>query len=229
MAWDTAVAELRNLLNDNPDDRYCYRKKLFGDINGTNQRFKSFEFRRTTNFTDETLSKPPLGIYLNGVRLSHTAVEYDNVLSGEFLLKVAPTETNSNGTGSVLEATYYYQWFNDDELEEFLTSSAHWLLRGDSWDGIEFGLRPAALYFAAKDALRKMAMRWATRASNTFLLEDQPKKDAQDVANTYSTMSMAYEKSGDKYRNDFYTKSGENLAAISASDFGEVSEVTPRR
>lgn len=224
MSWDTAVIELRSLLNDTPDDRYCYRKKVFGDINGENVSFKTFEFRRVTNFFDATSSAAPLGIYLGGVRLDPSVIASDDVLTGEFRLVTAPQDT-----GLKLEATYYYQWFTDDELSGFLTGASRWLQQGDDFTVISGGLTQAALYYAAKDALRKMAMRWATRASNTFLLEDAPKKESMEIAATYSTMGAAFEKSGDKYRNDYYTKSGQSLEASFASNWGDASNVTPRR
>jgi hypothetical protein len=223
-SWTTAIVELRALINDTPVDRYCYRKKVFGDINGTNVSFKTFEFRRVTNFTDPTLSAAPLGIFLGGVRLTGAQIATDDILSGEFSLKTAPTDN-----GQALTATYYYQWFDDDELGGFLTGASRWLQIGDDYTNVPGGLTQAALYYAAKDALRKMAMRWATRASNSFLLEDAPKKESMEIAATYSTMGAAFEKSGDKYRDDYYTKSGQSLEVSFASNWGNVSGVTPRR
>jgi hypothetical protein len=223
-SWTTAVQELRTLISDTPSDRYCYRKKVFGDINGVNVSFKTFEFRRVTNFTDPTLSAAPLGIYLGGTRLTLDQIASDDILSGEFSLKTAPSDT-----GIALTATYYFQWFNDDELTSFLVGASRWLQIGDDFTNVPGGLTQAALYYAAKDALRKMAMRWATRASNTFLLEDAPKKESMEIAATYSTMGAAFEKSGDKYRDDYYTKSGQSLEVSFASNWGSVGNVTPRR
>jgi hypothetical protein len=220
-SWTTAITELRTLLSDKPDDRYCYRKKLFGTIDGVNKTFKSFEFRRSTNFTTATA---PMGVFLGGVQLTLLQIASDDPTSGELTLVTAPTDTGVNIT-----ATYYYEWFTDIELGEFLTGASRWLQLGDDYTNVTGGLIQAALYFAAKDALRKMAMRWATRASNTFLLEDSPKKEALETAAMYGNMSEAYEKSADKYRDDYYKKSGQSLSAFSVSNWGAVSGVTPRR
>jgi len=221
--WATAVTELQELLNDQGNDRYCYRKKVFGNIDGTNTSFKTFEFRRVTNFTDSVLSAAPLGIYSNGVRLSPSAVASDDLASGEFTLNVAPAK------GTALVATYYYQWFELSELQSFLTSASRWLQNGDDYTTIPSGLNQGALYYAAQMALLKMAMRWATRASNSFLLDDQPKQEALALAKTYSEQAAGFEKSAEKYRDDYYTKSGQSLAAFSTSNWGSVSAVTPRR
>lgn len=224
MSWDTAVIELRTVLNDMADDRYCYRKKVFGDINGVNVSFKTFEFRRVTIFGNPATSAAPLGVYIGGVRLADNAIASDDPQSGEFTLVTPPVDN-----GEVVQATYYYQWFTDDELAGFLVGAARWLQLGSTYQNIPDGLTQAALYHAAKDALRKMAMRWTTRASSTFQLEDQPKKDSLDVAASYTKLASDYEKSALKYRDDFYEKSGQSLAAFSMSNYGAVSNVTPRQ
>jgi hypothetical protein len=222
--WQTAKDELRALLNDLPNDRYCYRKKIFGLINGENKSFKTFEFRRTTNFADADISAAPLGVYLGGVRLESDAIELDDLITGELTLAEAPIDE-----GKELTATYYYQWFLDEELSDFLTAASRWLLLGSDYTSIPDGRSQAALYFAAKDALRKMAMRFALRASNTFLLEDLPKKESLEISKVYAEMAGVYEKSASKYRDDYYKKSGQSLAAFSLSNWGAAGDVTPRR
>jgi hypothetical protein len=221
--WTTAVSDLQTLLNDQPDDRYCYRKRVFGDINGTNVNFKTFEFRRQTNFASAGSAIPPLGVYLNGTILATSAVASDDVTSGEFVLNAAPTD------GQVLEATYYYQWFLVTELQAMLVNASRWLQNGEDYTTIPDGLNQGALYFAGKLAMEKMALKYSTRASNTFLLEDQPKKDALSVAETYSKQAADFMKSAVDFRDDYYTRSGQSLAAFSTSSFGMVSGVTPRR
>lgn len=223
MAWTTAVSDLRTLLNDLPTDRYCYRKKVFGDLNGVNVSYKTFEFRRQTDFTDGTSSAAPLGVYLNGVRVLPSAVASDDIATGEFSLVTAPAD------GGVLQATYYYRWFEDTELDTFLVQASRWLQLGTDFTQIPDGLNQGALYYAAMLALQKMALRWTTRASNSFLLEDQPKKEALEVAKTYTDLAGTFSKDATKYRNDYYTKSGQSLAALSVSSFGHVSAVAPRR
>ena len=224
--WTTAVTELRELLNDQNDDRYCYRKKVFGNIDAVNKSFKSFEFRRITDFTVAT---GPEGVYVNGVLQAPSAFSADDIATGEFTFVTAPPKQDGNGNGSIITATYYYQWFLDTELSSFLTSASRWLQQGDDFTNIPNGLNQAALYYAAKMAMEKMALRWSTRANNTFLLEDAPKQQSMDVAKTYNEQGASFEKSALDYRNDYYTKSGQSLAAFSVSSWGSVSAVTPRR
>ena len=220
--WTTAVQELRTQLNDGGADRYCYRKRCFGDVNGANQSFKTYEFRRTTGFNTNTTVAPE-GVYVSGALLAYTAVSSDDLPSGEFILVTAPTD------GQVVEATYFYQWFEDAELETFLTGASRWLQIGDDFTNVSGGLTQAALDYASMLALRKMAMRWAMRASSSFLLEDAPKKQAAADAVSYSNMAGAFEKSAKTYRDDFYYKSGQPLSVQFASNWGQVSAVTPRQ
>jgi hypothetical protein len=51
-----AILSLQTLLNDGPTDKLGYLKPPVGDINGTNVQFKTFEFRRVTNFAPIILS-----------------------------------------------------------------------------------------------------------------------------------------------------------------------------
>src|SRR5512135_546208 len=98
MSWSTAISDLRTLLNDNPLNRYCYRKKVFGKLDGVNVNFKTFEFRRVTDFTTAEL---PLAVYLNGSPIDVSKIENDNTVTGEFALVDAPID------GDELTATYY--------------------------------------------------------------------------------------------------------------------------
>ena len=113
--WTTALQDLRNHLSDGATDRYHFRKRCFGEIDGTNTRFKTFEFRRVTDFTQEE------GVYINGVLQPASGVSSDSLIPGEFILQTAPSD------GSIVEASYYTQWFLDSELEDFLKQSSRWL------------------------------------------------------------------------------------------------------
>lgn len=218
MSWTTALADLRSQLADNTQNRLAHRKKVFGDLDGTNTVFKTFEPRLISDFTAPV---PPAGVYLGGVL--QTVVSHD-LVSGEFELASAPTDN-----GQALLATYYYQWFLDTELTQFLTNAANYLLTQPDFTQMPNGLIPAALQAASGDAMRFLALRWAERASTTFLLEDAPKKESLGIADTYAKQAKLYADGAEKLRNSFYTKNGQALAANFGSSWGRVSNVTPRR
>ncbi len=224
-AWTTAISDLRSLLSDNADDRYFYRKKVFGNVDGSNQSFKTFEFRRVTNFTDEVLSASPLGVYINGVRLDTAKVTVDNAATGEFFI----AEDSIPTAGQVVEATYYTQQFKDSELSEFLVQINNSLQFGPDFTQLDPMLREAALHLAAGDALRKLGVRWTMRASDTFLLEEAPKKEALGTAESYFKMAELFSNRGTKLRDDRYGRAGQSLAPNFVNNFGRVSNVTPRR
>lgn len=228
--WTCAVSDLRNLLNDGTQDRPFYRKKVFGNIDGTNTSFKTFEFRRLTDFTDDDSSASPLGVFLNGVRIAPTAITFDDPVTGDFTLQTAPPPV-SGSQGNVLTASYYVQFFFDSELETFLTNASQSFLQlGPDYTLTPPELRESALQFACSDALLKLSMRWTQRMADSFLLEDMPKKEAIANAEVFSNLAKVFKASATQMRNDSYaTRAGKALAPNFKSNFGVVSNVVPRR
>lgn len=216
MSWTTAVDDLRRLLSDGAKDRLRHRKRVFGTINGTNLVFKTLEFRRVTDFTTATA---PEGVYVDGLTV---AVASDDLASGEFTLATAPLD------GSVVEATYYMQWFTDAELLGFLTDAAYWLLI-DQPTNIPAGLRPAALHYGAQEAYQKMALRWAENLSETYRLEDAPGENAFEIVDKYRQAAMDMHKKSVDLRDGYYTRSGKNLSPNFASIAGRVVDPVPKR
>ncbi len=139
MTWAAPESDLRTLLSDNAEDKYRYRKKVFGNTDGTNVLFKTFEFRRVTDFTTAAY---PLGVWVEGVLLTSTDIASDNPGSGDFELAAAPTVRQK------VEASYYIQWFLDVEIQNFLRLASNWLGMGDDYTQISPQLRPAALKYA---------------------------------------------------------------------------------
>jgi hypothetical protein len=222
MSWTTAVTDLRTLLSDGAKDRYAYRKKCFGSVDGTNAMFKTLEFRRVSDFTDAN-SASPLGVYVSGVRVATADVSSDDIASGEFTLALPPTPDQS------VEATYYYRWFIDTELETFLTAASEWLGLSTDYAQIPEGLRPSAKYYAAQEAMHKMAARWVERLSEQYLVEDAPDHKNMGVAGTYRQLAEDYKKKSVELRDQYYTRQGQSLAPLYGNNFGSVREVTPRR
>lgn len=215
--WLTAGDDLRNLLSDGTTDKLVYRKKVFGQINSSNTAFKTFEFRRVTDFTSASL---PLGVFVDDQAV---AVSSDDLPSGEFQIGSAPDD------GSVVTASYYYQWFLDSEIVTFLVKSSDWLGFGDNYVNTAQGLRPAALDYAASDAYRKLANRWSTLQSATYQLEDAPDPKQLSLAATFLKLADSFLKSASEKRDDFYKRQGQALAPNFRSIQGRIGPITPRR
>ncbi len=216
MSWATSTTDLRRLLSDGSTDKLKHRKRVLGQINGANTVFKTFEFRRVTDLSTATA---PFGVYVDG---SAVAVSSDDLSVGEFTLASAPLD------GSVVEATYYNQWFNDSELDGFLLSAANWLGFASASAIVE-GLRPAAIHYAAQEAYMKLSLRWAEHLSETYRLEDAPADQTMDVVESYKDLAEFMHKKSVDLRDQFYTRQGRNLQPISTSILGNVRDVVPKR
>lgn len=214
--WTNYISDLRNLLSDGPTDKYAYRKKVFNPIDGVNQAFKTFEWRRVTDFTT---AGAPLGVYVDDALVTTSA---DDTALGEFSLQAAP----ANGT--VVTATYYYQWFLDSEITQFMISATNWVGLGDDPLNIPQGLRPGALHYGAQEAYQKLALRWSQRVSEIYLLEDAP-ADTHKPVQTYLELSKYMREKALELRNDFYQGQGTQLKPNTVSLLGRVNAVMPRR
>lgn len=215
MTWTTSVNDLRTLLSDGPEDRYNFRKRCFGEVNGVNLQYKTFEFRRITDFTS---AAPPQGVYINGVLLDITDITADYVRSGEFTLSASVAATG----GDIVEASYYSQWFLDSELSEFLTTASNWLSSQVDVSLTPNGLWPAALKYAASEAYLKLAIRWRTFLSEGYKVEDESKKPGTGPADGYVKMSEAFRKQATDSRDEFYKRQGRSLQPLFGSVLGNV-------
>lgn len=220
MSWTTAVIDLRTLLNDGPKDKYRFRKRVFGELNGTNLRFKTFEFRRVSDFT---VVVNPLGIYKDGILLPPAAVATDFVETGEFELVVAPID------GEVLEASYYSQWFYDAELQEFLSTAAQWIGYAEgAYASIPDGLQPAALKYAAAEAYLKLAMKWREYYSEMYRVENVPDNDLDSTVKSFMDLSDLMGKKAKESRQDFYKRSDQYLSPLFGINSGRTRDVMPK-
>lgn len=209
--WLTAKQDLRTLLSDGPTDRFHYRKQVFGEINGSNLRFKTFDFRRVTLFTQTA------GLFLNGNLLGTSAVSDDSLFNGEFILVTAPVD------GDLLEASYYTQWFLDAELDDFLQQASLWTLGTFDYTQIPNGLIPACKKYASAEAYLKMAMRWREYISSFFKVEDAPRPDANAKTESFVKMSEMFRKEALDARTEFYkTRQGQAFQPSFGSVLGSV-------
>lgn len=205
MTWLTPETDLRTLLSDNATDKHRYRKKVFGEVNGTNTYFKTFEFRRLTNFTTSAF---PLGVYIDGVFQLVAAISSDNPNTGDFVFVTAPT-------GRVkIEASYYVQWFIDAEIQNFLKLASNWLGMGDTYSNILEQLRPACLKYAAAEAYQKLSLRWAEHLSEVFLLNDAPVGKDMSPVDKYRQMSLDLRKEAEEAAKFVYSRSAQNYQPL---------------
>lgn len=213
MAWSTGLSDLRTALSDGPTDRYSYRKQIFGQINGTNTTFKTFEDRRVTDFT---LTQ---GIYKNGNLLTVDQISSDNTVTGEFVLLSAPVD------GDLIEASYYTQWFIDSELTYFLTQATRWLGLGTDYTQIADGLIPAAEKFAQAEAYLKMAQKWRNMLSQVYRVEDAPSKTGTTPVDSYIKMAEDFRKQAQMDRDEYYTRQGQQKQPLFSNVLGSIRQV----
>lgn len=224
MSWTTAEADLRLLLNDGPTDKIRAFKRVFGDANGSNVRFKTYEFRRVTNFSTESDSSA-LGVYVNGVKIPQADIASDDLSTGFFSLTAGATPSSS----SVLEASYYVQYFLDAEIESFLRLAANWLGLADSYATISQGLRPAALQYATGEGYQKLAMRFSEHSSETYRLEDMPDDRRMAIIAEYKNSAAQAKEQATRLRNEAYTRQGQSLAPLFGTFSPAFKDVSPRR
>ena len=221
MAWTTAISDLRTKLSDNSKDRLRAFKRVFGDINGVNTIFKTFEFRRITNLTVATGF---LGVYKNGVRLATSEITSDDLETGYFTLATAPV------SGDVIEATYYSQYFIDSELISFLRLATNFIAGGDDYTNVAGGLQPAVLTYASAEAYQKLALRFADTFADTYKMQDLPDGEREKIIIQFKKSSEDARAEAMKLRNDYYeNRQGQALAPLFGSVFGNVIDVPPNR
>lgn len=220
MAWTTAVLDLRTKLSDGPTDKLRAFKRVFGQIDGTNKVFKTFEFRRVTDMTSGAY---PLGVYLNSVRLSAASIAADSPETGFFELVTAPTGSD------VLEATYYVQYFLDAELETFLRFATEWLGLGPVFSDCPGGLQPAALQYALAEGYAKLASRFSEHMSETYRLEDMPDVARQKLLAEWKEAGVMARETAHTLRNEYYSRQGQHLSPLFGTNLGRVRDVAPAR
>lgn len=219
MAWTTSVNDLRTLLSDGPEDRYNSRKRCFGEVNGQNNTFRTFEFRRITDFT---AAVAPFGVYVNGTRLNEADISTDYLNTGEFVIGATGSIPVD---GDIVEASYYNQWFLDSELENFLTVATQWLNSTPDVTQVVAGLQPSVLKYAAAEAYLKMAQRWRTWLSEMYRVEDEPKKPGTGPVESFIQMAETFREEALKARKEFYTRQDRNLQPLFGSVLGNVRKM----
>lgn len=202
--YTTGVSDLRNLISDGPQDKYSYRKRCFGDVNGCNTAFKTFDGRRVTNFTIAGSG----GVYVAGSLVQAFNVTSDDVIAGEFVLQSAPCD------GAEVEASYYSQWFLDSELTSFLGIAMQWLLSSNEFINIPDGLISSLQKYAAAEAYLKLATRWRTYNSQGYKVEDAPKDSPTYNTDSFTSMAKTFRAEALAARDEYYTRQGRPLQPL---------------
>jgi hypothetical protein len=143
----SAIESLRRRLSDGPDDKYIHQMEVDPEPDGVQTTFAVPESRLVTN---------TLQLTLDGVPATPDSVDD---AAGKFSL--APPDANQK-----LRASYYFQWFTDVELTDFLGQASNTI----GYDGVEdsalpLGLRPATLTYACYYACMKKAAEAADSVS----------------------------------------------------------------
>lgn len=219
MSWTTGVENLRTLLSDGPTDKLRALKSVFGTLDGVNKTFKTFEFRRVTDFSS-TATAFPLGLYVNGEWQPPSAIAVDSPETGFFQAATAYSDS------TLLTCSYYIQWFTDAELDGFLIRASDWLGLGDDYTIVPTGLKTAALKYAAHEAYQKLSLRWAEAITETYRLQDAPDEKRMQVVEAYQRASKLALDEATKYRDDFYTRKGQALAPRFGTISGNIKNPT---
>lgn len=219
MSYTQAITELRQLLGDTDKDKRSSRKKLIGNVDGDNKKFRAY---------DKRIVEDTLEIFVNGTIVPFSL---DSANSSEIILNSAP-EPNSK-----IEASYYWQWWNDDELKTFLKMGAESLGVVDEtnlkiWETVPDGLRGSLLYYAASHSVRRQIMFMINRRhSGEFLLE-QDKGGDEGFAELIKALEMTYEmfaKTGKSERDDFIQKRGQQKNPAFKLKAGSSGQYGPRK
>lgn len=136
----TAIASLRTRLSDGATDKYVHQTKVAPTPDGVQTRFAVPDSHLTSS----------LVVYLDNEDVTAQLTTTD-LAGGTFELDAPEKDSD-------LRASYYFQWFTDAELTDFLTEAAELLgFTGAEDAALPVGLRPAALSYGAYYAYMKKA------------------------------------------------------------------------
>lgn len=208
----TAVSETRAFLNDGPQDKPVKRKQLVGNVNGSNTQFQTWEDRLVP------------GSFIAFVDFTQVPVVELDDIQGVVQLATAPTP------GQVVRGRYYYQFFLDSEMQEFVQRGAAMIVESEDVTLVAPGLKDACMSFAGYFGFRKQAIRWAHRMSDRFLLEEEPLVQ-EPIArpNHFEQIAQKFYDEGRVLRDDFYKRHSRSLAPAFAMFKPRIPPIAPRR
>lgn len=220
MSYDSAISELRQLIADTEFHKKATKKKLIGSIDGENKQFITYDKRLLENTVE---------IFVNGVSVNFTV---EDSIKGLINLNAAPDKNTK------VEANYYWQFWIDDELKNFLNKGAEatsqWTsaIPDNAYLSILPGLKTPALMLAASLANRSLIQYLVNRRhSEEFLLEQDGNDDAgfSQMIGALQKIADQYWKDGIKMRDDFYQRQGKRNAPAFAIKQNSLRQYGPRR
>lgn len=208
-----AISDLRAFLNDGPVDKLVKQKALIGEVNGTNAVFMTFEDRLTS------VVKITVDFVDQGAGFTLT-----DPIQGFIQLTTPPPPS------SVIRAAYYYQFFLDSELTEAITMASGEIIGTEDPTQVGIGLKQATMAMAGYFAFTKQSIRWATRMSMKFLLEEEPvASETTNRSNLFGQIARTYFDQARTMRDDFYKRQSRSLAPAFGMFKPSIPHVGPRR
>ncbi len=217
-AWPdlaTARLDLRRFLNDGPKDRFIKQKGIapVGAIDGANTTFFTFEDRLVVG---------TLVVFVNGAVAS--GVTLVDAVQGQFTVTPAPAAQ------STIRASYFFQYFLDEDLDEALDLATGELNETSDITLVPLGLKGAALNFSAYFAISKQVIRWSQRKSAQFQLEEEPiQQEPTNRSDLFERTAERFYKKAVEMRTSYYTRHGRRNAPAFNVYKPVIRQIAPRR
>ena len=221
MSYTTGKADLRRLLSDGDQVKRAFQKVVIGPVDGINADFVTLENRYVPGSVD---------LYVDGLLVvkGTNYTEQDPVAG---LIRFQPGYIPNQN--AIIKASYYGQYFIDDDLDGFLIAAMSDLSM-DSTDSttIAAGLQSSLLHYAAANAYTYLATIWTQRIAEKFLAQDTAGVgDGQNFPKASHFLDLSkneFTKAG-QLRDDFYKRKGARETPVFGTLVGAVKETTPPR
>lgn len=200
MSYANAITEFRQVMADTDLHKHSFQKKVLGRKDGDNTKFITF---------DKRVIEDTFTVQVDGVDVTFTM---DDPVKGTFTVNEAPASNQE------LTASYYWQWWLDEEIKNFLNKGAESTgqftdtIPDNSYLKIQAGLRSAAMlygaYWATMSLIKYLEMR---RHSSEYVIEEDGNRDANDAAMIDAMRREAadYITRADTARDDFWKRLGQ--------------------
>ncbi len=220
MSYTQAITEIRQLLSDSEFHKKATKKKLIGKIDANNTKFFTY---------DKRLVEDSLEVFVNDEAANFTL---DDAIKGEITLGEAPEKNKA------VTASYYYQFWIDDELKSFLNKGAEQVSQwtdavpDNAYLAISGGLKTPALMFACSLATDSLISYMINRRhSEEFNIEQDGNDDTgfSQMITAMKDQSKHFWDRGLQMRDDFYKRQGKRNAPAFAVKLGRVRTYGPVR
>jgi hypothetical protein len=220
MSYTQAITELRQILADTEFHKKATKKKIIGKIDGNNQTFVTY---------DKRLLEDTVEVFVNDEAVNFTL---EDSVKGLLTLNEAPV-------GNVkVTSSYYFTWWIDDEIKNFLNKGAEitsqWTstVPDDAYLSIQPGLKTAALFVAASISTRSLIQYLVNRRhSEEFNIEQDGNDDSgfSQMISALQKTADSYWKDGHQMRDDFYKRQGKRSAPAFGIKIPRTRQYGPNR